>query len=236
MHYVKPLGVLALLSKVKPDVHSVFLMDADTWFSGVGQAGRRRAAQPEDYFQFAPAAQLIGASSHFESESILINSGLLMIRNRPWARKLMTLWFYSRCGNKDQTALWAMLYRSWSDESAGCLKYDPMNFSTFRRARHFTTMPGQMVVLAACFGARPSFRRIIRWPRARSVLMKPLALPHVLLLPAASIHNAAAEAPPFVAMLLYGSAYEFPYVCHIGPWQGNGSECPPACLDSGCHL
>lgn len=83
----------------------------------------------DDYFDIAPQASLLGSQNPSgKDDNILINGGLLGLRGSlaepsdpfdDWVVNLSALWWYCRCGERDQIALWLLLFATWSAESGG---------------------------------------------------------------------------------------------------------------------
>jgi len=127
MHYYKPIAILVLFKML--DNESIFFMDADTDFSplafdriendkkfdGVMRSEALDSLDPigpESYLDISSQASLVGTQN--TKGKMLMNSGLLVLRNTQWSRDLAALWWYVRCGSKDQLGLWLVLYATFS--------------------------------------------------------------------------------------------------------------------------
>ena len=125
MHYYKPIAILALFNILESE--SIFFIDADADFTP--QAfdriandkfqGKQRKKNllfdpigPESYLDISPQASLLGTQN--VEGKMLMNSGLLLLRNTKWSRDLAAMWWYTRCGHKDQLGLWIILYATFS--------------------------------------------------------------------------------------------------------------------------
>jgi len=47
-----------------------------------------------------------------------MNGGLLGLRNTTWFHDFSALWWFTRCGHKDQRGLWLVLFATWSAMTA----------------------------------------------------------------------------------------------------------------------
>lgn len=120
MHYYKPIAFLVLMKILSESgaeaAKSFFYMDADSDFtlkafehidnefnSGIG---------PESYLDLSPQASLLATQN--TKGKMLMNSGLMLIRNTRWSKDMSAMWWYARCGEKDQLALWLVLFASFS--------------------------------------------------------------------------------------------------------------------------
>ena len=129
--------------------HRVWFLDADVYFnkeafpsprshksSNIVQGGIDDESEPmslDDYFALSPQASLLGSQNPSGKEgNILINGGLLGLRGSAtepddplddWVLNLSSLWWYCRCGERDQIALWLLLYATWSAESSTIEKF-----------------------------------------------------------------------------------------------------------------
>ena len=137
VHYYKPIAFGALFRKLRSqrtggDDQKVWFVDADIFFNGVAFPGRVESGHPplslDDYFDISPQASLLGSQnpSGFDN-NILINGGLLGLKGSSiepsdplddWVNNLSALWWYCRCGERDQIALWLLLFATWSAESS----------------------------------------------------------------------------------------------------------------------
>ena len=96
----------------------------------------------DDYFDLSKQASLLGSQNPSgKQENILLNGGLLGLRRRlsrtmnlddgdnnnnnamgtadgdDWVIDFSALWWFCRCGERDQIALWLVLFATWSSES-----------------------------------------------------------------------------------------------------------------------
>ena len=109
MHLYKPLALLALLESF-PSTHSVLFLDTDTAFCG--SFDRLDEVEPETYLEISPQASLIGTQDW--RGTMLMNSEMIILKNTRWTRDFLALWWYGRCGHKDQLSLLNVLYATWS--------------------------------------------------------------------------------------------------------------------------
>ena len=104
-------GLAALLDRRGPkgqQFESVTYADLDTVPVSYG-------VSPHDYLALAPSADLIG-SANAAGMPILMNSGLLIVRNTAWSRNtLLEAWWRRRAQTPDQLSLWEALFEGWGD-------------------------------------------------------------------------------------------------------------------------
>jgi hypothetical protein len=123
LHYYKAIAVAALFHKqrVVPNVNSAFFLDADMSFSDeaferIASINNTNVANnvfgPEDYLEISAQASLLGAQN--TAGQIVMNSGAMVLRNTAWSHDFSALWWFSRCGHKDQRGLWLVLFATWS--------------------------------------------------------------------------------------------------------------------------
>jgi len=129
-HYYKPVALLVLLdilSSSSASGESIFLLDADADFSP-GAFDRIDGVKindqssegvdpvepmgPESYLDLSPQASLMAIQN--TKGKMLMNSGLMILRNTKWSKDFSALWWYGRCGGKDQLSLWLVLYATFS--------------------------------------------------------------------------------------------------------------------------
>jgi len=100
-------------------------MDADAWFNeGAFYRHDTEGMHIDSYFNLTSnPISLVGSQNRFtwylEEKSytpIILNGGLLGLRNDEWSRQFSALWWRSRCGFKDQLGLWSILLAYWSSE------------------------------------------------------------------------------------------------------------------------
>jgi len=130
MHYYKPIAFLVLfdiLASSSQKNGSVFYLDADSAFTPVAferieddkfdwdrseRVDFLGPIGPESYLGLSPQASLM-ATQNIKGR-MLMNSGLILLRDTQWAREFSALWWFGRCGYKDQLALWLVLYVTFS--------------------------------------------------------------------------------------------------------------------------
>lgn len=116
IHFYKPIAFLVLMNILSNNKSSFFFMDADSEFTitaferldnedndGIG---------PETYFELSPQASLVATQN--VKGKMLMNSGLMLVRSTRWAKEISAMWWFARCGHKDQLTLWLVLYASFS--------------------------------------------------------------------------------------------------------------------------
>jgi hypothetical protein len=142
MHYYKPISFLALFHKQKmvPTVDSVMFLDADTAFTEHAFE-RINNLRPEDYLDLSPQASLMG-TQNFNGQ-IVLNSGIMLVRNTTWSHDLCSLWWFTRCGKKDQRAIWLCLFATFSAWTAPPTKRYNMTHSNTTDFQQFA-YPGQI--------------------------------------------------------------------------------------------
>ena len=124
-HFLKPIAFLSLLELATPRHEWIFFMDADAWFNeGAFYRHNKEGMHIDSYFNLSTnPISLVGSQNRFtwylEEKSytpIILNGGLLGLRNDEWSRRFSALWWRSRCGFKDQLGLWSILMAYWSSE------------------------------------------------------------------------------------------------------------------------
>lgn len=134
MHHLKPIAFLALMN-LMPMYEWFFFMDMDAWFNDGAFYSRNRfsaaaavSTTPEEgvhldaYFNIPQShgPSLVGSQNRYTLgrrypyTPIILNGGLLGLRNDEWSRKFSALWWQSRCGKHDQLGLWNNLFADWS--------------------------------------------------------------------------------------------------------------------------
>jgi len=137
-HYYKPIAFLVLLdilSSSSPSGESIFFLDADVDFTpgafdridGVKINDQSNEGVdpvepmgPESYLDLSPQASLMAIQNG--KGKMLMNSGMMILRNTKWSKDFSALWWYGRCGGKDQLSLWLVLYATcsaWTSIAAG---------------------------------------------------------------------------------------------------------------------
>jgi hypothetical protein len=119
LHYYKSIAIAALFRKqtLVPSFPTAFFLDADISFSDEAFLRMPRSFKnesynsdtfgPEDYFEISPQASLWGSQN--TNGYIVMNGGLLGLRNTTWTHDFSALWWFTRCGHKDQRGEW----QSW---------------------------------------------------------------------------------------------------------------------------
>ena len=104
-------GLAALLDRRGPEgqkFESVTYADLDT-------VPVDFTVTPAHYLALASSADLIG-SANAAGMPILMNSGLLIVRNTAWSRSvLLEAWWRRRAQTPDQLSLWEALFEGWGD-------------------------------------------------------------------------------------------------------------------------
>ena len=138
VHYYKPIAFGTFFQKIvlqreasSAEDPRAWFVDADIYFNreafpSTNTESPERVMSLDDYFDISPQASLLGSQNPSgKSENILINGGLLGLRNRSnkdnnddWVLDFSALWWYCRCGERDQIALWLLLFATWSAESS----------------------------------------------------------------------------------------------------------------------
>ena len=170
-HALKILAMLVVF-RCRPTLEALIYADADA-------LPALRDVAPATYLELAPAADVVGGAN--PGLPIVMNSGLLLVRNTAWARDLLGRWWALRCGFFDQYSLWKALFEAWKRDAG--FAYDAAIFADYSAARR-GALGAVVEGLGTLAGAR--------WPLggdARAVfaetgcLVEPLELPKVLLLP-----------------------------------------------------
>lgn len=124
-HFLKPIAFMSLLERTEPRHKRIFFMDADAWFNdGAFYRHDEEGMHIDSYFNLTSnPVSLVGSQNRYslylEEKSytpIILNGGLLGLRNDEWSRQFSALWWRSRCGLKDQLGLWSILLAYWSSE------------------------------------------------------------------------------------------------------------------------
>jgi hypothetical protein len=110
LHYYKGVAIASLFHKqiLVPNLSTAFFLDADISFTNDAFLRMKRSFLderddsfgPEDYFEISPQASLWGSQN--TRGQIVMNGGLLGLRNSSWTHDFCALWWFSRCGHKDQ--------------------------------------------------------------------------------------------------------------------------------------
>mmetsp|Transcript_8652 Transcript_8652/g.26040 ORF Transcript_8652/g.26040 Transcript_8652/m.26040 type:complete len:457 (+) Transcript_8652:185-1555(+) len=213
-HIYKALAMLAIFDD-KPKLEWAVFVDMDT-------LPARPELSPDRYLKLAPEAHLVGGSN--PTLPILLNSGLLFVRNSKWARDFLRTWWKLRCGYKDQYSLWKALFQTWAAEAEDA-RWRPHRhvFDSYDSARHFVLPKvleeGALKTLRApgarwACGDDSDCGRILR---QTGCLIEPLHLRNVLLLPVTPFHDGATVFPPSISRDA------------AGPWRTDYWFCHAAC-------
>mmetsp|Transcript_10319 Transcript_10319/g.30202 ORF Transcript_10319/g.30202 Transcript_10319/m.30202 type:complete len:754 (+) Transcript_10319:165-2426(+) len=148
MHFYKPIAFLVLMNILSNADSSFFFMDADSDFTKTAferlDSKSNDGIGPETYLELSPQASLVAAQN--VKGKMLINSGLMVVRNTGWAKDLSAIWWFTRCGYKDQLALWLVLFATFSawttdinsnitvDEHSGQFGYPAQIFYSYEAA------------------------------------------------------------------------------------------------------
>ncbi|KAL3903797.1 MAG: hypothetical protein SGILL_010311 [Bacillariaceae sp.] len=112
LHYYKGVAIAALFRRQRlvPTFTTAFFLDADISFTDEAflrmprpfknESYNSDAFGPEDYFEISPQASLWGSQN--TRGQIVMNGGLLGLRNSTWTHDFSALWWLTRCGHKDQ--------------------------------------------------------------------------------------------------------------------------------------
>ena len=144
---------------------------------------------PEAWLALDAASDVFGASN--VGKPVLVNGGVLVLRNTAWARELVRAWWRNRCGPADQYALWKSLAELWRRDHPKFSLSDGVfaNYASARErflpevARKITdgALPARGCAADATCAAL--FRA--------SAASRPLALPHLYVTPVAGPFRAA---------------------------------------------
>ena len=102
MHALKAAGLGVVMRHT--EYESVTALDVDA-------VPALDAAHPEAWLALDAASDVFGASN--VGKPVLVNGGVLVLRNTAWARELVGAWWRNRCGPADQYALWKSLAELW---------------------------------------------------------------------------------------------------------------------------
>jgi hypothetical protein len=142
VNYFKPIAFAALFHRQQfVHVDTAYFLDADIYFNTHAEFSERRKYHLEDYFALSPQASLLGSQNPSgKNNNILINGGFLGLRRGAWIDDFAALWWFCRCGEKDQTALWLTLFAYWSAfsyaEEQATFSYPAIIFENYDFARH----------------------------------------------------------------------------------------------------
>lgn len=244
MHIYKALGLLGVF-RALPHAAGALYLDADAWLSA-GSEGPA-AATPERYLALAPGAHLVGTQNRPRpsglmgsvQQNIVLNGGVVLVRNTAWGRGFAGTWWMLRCGHMDQLPLWRLLFvclRSDAEAEGKRFDFPAAMFSSYDEARR-AAMPFLQAHLDAVVNASSQWKGGRGFGRT-GTLLEPLELRRVLLLPATSV-RVASGTPPLPALradILDPRAPTF--VCHTKPGRDEGSQCAwrDVCARARCEL
>lgn len=115
LHYYKGIAIASMFHKqsLVPSLSTAFFLDADISFTNDAFLRMHRSFKddrhnmnsfgPEDYFEISPQASLWGSQN--TRGQIVMNGGLLGLRNNSWTHDFCALWWFTRCGHKDQRGM-----------------------------------------------------------------------------------------------------------------------------------
>ena len=150
---------------------------------------------PAHYLALASSADLIG-SANAAGMPILMNSGLLIVRNTAWSRSvLLEAWWRRRAQTPDQLSLWEALFEGWGDA------YTFANYAAGHREALRRLLRQQ---LGGPCAASETCQNILE---RTGCLAAPLQVGRVLLLPA---RFAIGSLPPLQADHVHAR----PWFCH----------------------
>uniref|UniRef100_A0A7S4AYS5 Nucleotide-diphospho-sugar transferase domain-containing protein n=1 Tax=Chrysotila carterae TaxID=13221 RepID=A0A7S4AYS5_CHRCT len=178
----KALVLLALFQRY-PKLSGAMYMDADAVIDAAW-------LRPQVYFELEPRADLIGTSNF--NAPVLMNGGVLLLRNSPWTARFLSQWWQRRCAGKDQLALWHSIFAAWA-EDIPWLRWPKGMWSKYKYALD----AARRLALPYVASSHNAMRRALlldntewkcngtcNWLFERTgCLSQPLFLPHVLLLP-----------------------------------------------------
>ena len=167
---------------------------------------------PHDYIKLSDSANIIGGSN--PSLPILLNSGLLFIRNTHWSRSFLKRWWALRCGFKDQLSLWKALFEAWGKETD--FEYPDHALTSYAAARHYA-LP--LVINQLSTLLEPGTRWDLSTERDALVktgcLLEPLRLRHLLLLPVVPFEDKEfGKVPPSISRDGAGPWNDEYWICH----------------------
>lgn len=158
------------------------------------------------YLNLDPEADIVASSN--PRQAIIMNSGVLFVRNTAWSHSFLESWWQRRCGYKDQLSLWATLFAEWG-KRVPQFAMRPELFHNYTIARTHALHTLVQIRRASWPALRDE-----RWPcegrcadvlTASDCLIEPLSLPNVLLLPVAPFANKYGRMlPPLQGVGSYG--------------------------------
>ena len=148
------------------------------------------AAHPEAWLALDAASDVFGASN--VGKPVLVNGGVLVLRNTAWARELVRAWWRNRCGPADQYALWKSLAELWRRDHPKFRLSDGV-FANYASARERFLPEVARRIADGALPARgcAADATCAALFRASGCLAAPLALPHLYVTPVAGPFRAA---------------------------------------------
>ena len=142
------------------------------------------AAHPEAWLALDAASDVFGASN--VGKPVLVNGGVLVLRNTAWARELVRAWWRNRCGPADQYALWKSLAELWRRDHPK-FRFSDGVFANYASARERFLPEVARRVADGALPARgcAADATCAALFRASGCLAAPLALPHLYVTPVA---------------------------------------------------
>lgn len=193
IYHARILGMLALLMLEKPTVNAVLYVDTDVWFSDTARRGG--CCLLEAYGALAPSAEIIGAGNHYmRPNGVWLNSGVMLWKRSEWVHRMLSLWWSTRCGWNDQTALYVILFAAWQAETDGRVSIAASQLQSWASSMRHTLNAVRLHIDAGHFPQSASQRwrnRTSLWERTGGrrasnpccAISRPLELPHLLILP-----------------------------------------------------
>ena len=201
-HWIKAVAIHASLARAGQD--EILVLDTDAIFRKESFARHDLASCYFGVMEDSHASMAAGAE-HYQ---VFVNAAVLLVRETPWTRALLRLWWRDRCGDKDQLILWHSLLTLWNHGSRSAydgelLAYTSRDYknksstSTYKHARRVVTFDLARAVRPAHFVKSPVARaHPIHHLRADRLLEFPdFALLPQTALPAPTRCRAQAELP-----------------------------------------
>mmetsp|Transcript_7675 Transcript_7675/g.22752 ORF Transcript_7675/g.22752 Transcript_7675/m.22752 type:complete len:418 (+) Transcript_7675:155-1408(+) len=123
-HVFKALALRAIF-KLRPSLEALVYADMDT-------TPYRPDVPPSDYLRLAPTADIFGATNPVKP--VVLNTGVMLLRNTRWTHEFLAAWWDNRCGFMDQLSFWRTLFETWARDEP-LWTYDESVFSTYHQAR-----------------------------------------------------------------------------------------------------
>ena len=162
-HWIKAVAIHAALSRAGQD--EVLVLDTDAIFRKESFSRHGLASCYFGVMEDAHASVAAGAE-HYQ---VFVNAAVLLVRETPWTRALLRLWWRDRCGEKDQLILWHSLLTLWNKDSnlnydGELLAYTSRDYknksstSTYKHARRVVTFDYARQIRPAHFVKSPVAR------------------------------------------------------------------------------